>query len=346
MAEAEQQVDVGGPGADAGDRLQLRMHLLRRPMRPAHRDRAGPATSAAATASMVRCLGRDRPDSRMSSSLAARTRSGVSGWNTASTRCQHGLRAGDRELLPDDDLGERRRSRRGAGAAAAGRSGRSRRAIPDRSAARCAMPSSRSAVQVIESSVDVVLLVAGHAGHRCGRSRASVPALMPAPGRASSLSQPVNDHRQWAMTAMPSPAHRHAPVFRFAPSPNGLLHLGHALSALTNQAIGGAAGRAPAAAHRGYRSRCAAARHSSAAIAGGSGLARPALRRARSGGSPSISPITQRASRWLEDKGWSIPASARASRSSRPWRSARQRPGGAGRSIPTVRRSIPGPAAL
>ena len=28
-----------------------------------------------------------------------------------------------------------------------------------------------------------------------------------------------------------------APVFRFAPSPNGLLHLGHALSALTNQAM-------------------------------------------------------------------------------------------------------------
>ncbi|MDO1584122.1 tRNA glutamyl-Q(34) synthetase GluQRS [Rhizobium oryzicola] len=33
---------------------------------------------------------------------------------------------------------------------------------------------------------------------------------------------------------MPAPAHQ-KPVFRFAPSPNGLLHLGHALSALINQ---------------------------------------------------------------------------------------------------------------
>ncbi|GAA4120613.1 tRNA glutamyl-Q(34) synthetase GluQRS [Aminobacter aganoensis] len=33
-----------------------------------------------------------------------------------------------------------------------------------------------------------------------------------------------------------------APVFRFAPSPNGELHLGHALSALTNQRMANAAG--------------------------------------------------------------------------------------------------------
>lgn len=36
-----------------------------------------------------------------------------------------------------------------------------------------------------------------------------------------------SDHRQEAMAKSP-------PVFRFAPSPNGRLHLGHALSALTN----------------------------------------------------------------------------------------------------------------
>ena len=33
-----------------------------------------------------------------------------------------------------------------------------------------------------------------------------------------------------------------APVFRFAPSPNGELHLGHALSALTNQRMANATG--------------------------------------------------------------------------------------------------------
>ena len=32
------------------------------------------------------------------------------------------------------------------------------------------------------------------------------------------------------------------PVFRFAPSPNGRLHLGHALSALTNQRLAAQAG--------------------------------------------------------------------------------------------------------
>lgn len=46
-----------------------------------------------------------------------------------------------------------------------------------------------------------------------------------------------SDHRQEAMAKSP-------PVFRFAPSPNGRLHLGHALSALTNaQLCAGLSGR-------------------------------------------------------------------------------------------------------
>lgn len=46
-----------------------------------------------------------------------------------------------------------------------------------------------------------------------------------------------SDHRQEEMAKSP-------PVFRFAPSPNGRLHLGHALSALTNaQLCAGLAGR-------------------------------------------------------------------------------------------------------
>jgi glutamyl-Q tRNA(Asp) synthetase len=41
---------------------------------------------------------------------------------------------------------------------------------------------------------------------------------------------------------MPETAKKTPPVFRFAPSPNGLLHLGHALSALTNQDMAKSAG--------------------------------------------------------------------------------------------------------
>lgn len=44
------------------------------------------------------------------------------------------------------------------------------------------------------------------------------------------MAQIAPDHRQDGMA--PSP-----PVFRFAPSPNGRLHLGHALSALTNERL-------------------------------------------------------------------------------------------------------------
>ena len=45
------------------------------------------------------------------------------------------------------------------------------------------------------------------------------------------------------------------PTFRFAPSPNGPLHLGHALSALTNADMARAVGGRLAAQDRGYRPR-------------------------------------------------------------------------------------------
>ncbi len=43
------------------------------------------------------------------------------------------------------------------------------------------------------------------------------------------------------------------PTFRFAPSPNGELHLGHAYSALLNAEMAQKGGRQAAAAHRGHR---------------------------------------------------------------------------------------------
>ena len=49
------------------------------------------------------------------------------------------------------------------------------------------------------------------------------------------------------------------PVFRFAPSPNGYLHLGHAFSAMLNFDLARQSRRRLPAAHRGYRShRCRA----------------------------------------------------------------------------------------
>ena len=62
------------------------------------------------------------------------------------------------------------------------------------------------------------------------------------------------------------------PVFRFAPSPNGRLHLGHAYSALINRRLADETGGEIPAADRGHRYRPL---HTGAgtAHAGGSGLA-------------------------------------------------------------------------
>ena len=126
------------------------------------------------------------------------------------------------------------------------------------------------------------------------------------------------------------------PVFRFAPSPNGHLHLGHALSALINFDMAQAAGgrlllRIEDIDAARCRPEYEAAIYEDLAWLGlvGSG---------RCGGSPSISTTTARRLPSSTPWGSSIRASRAAPRSPGWWPSAT--PGAPGRAIPTVRRFI------
>ena len=104
-AEAEHDVDVGGPRADADDAGQGGVHLLLAGVRKAieiqavaagRRERAQRADLAAGKAGAAKLA---RP------SRASRIRR-LNGWQAAAVRAQIALGARDRELLADDDAGQ------------------------------------------------------------------------------------------------------------------------------------------------------------------------------------------------------------------------------------------------
>ena len=122
-------------------------------------------------------------------------------------------------------------------------------------------------------------------------------------------------------------------VFRFAPSPNGYLHLGHALSALTNYEQARAAGgrhllRIEDIDPTRCRPEFEAAIYEDLRWLGITG-------RSRCGGSRSISSNTPRCWRGSSATGWSIPPSRAAPRSPASRQSVRR-----GRTIRTAYRSI------
>ncbi len=126
-----------------------------------------------------------------------------------------------------------------------------------------------------------------------------------------------------------------SPVLRFAPSPNGPLHLGHALSALVGFDMARRLGGPLPRAHRGHRRRAlprGASSPASSRISPGSA----SRGRSRCCASRSTSPSTRRPRNGWRRRGCSIPALPRAPRS---WRRPRAAPLDPGRSA-----ALSGPA--
>ncbi len=127
------------------------------------------------------------------------------------------------------------------------------------------------------------------------------------------------------------------PVFRFAPSPNGHLHLGHALSALLNFDMARAAGgRFLLRMEDIDATRCRP--EFEAAIYRRPRLARPANGSSRCGGSPSISATTARRSNKLEAMRLTFPSFESRAELAHWWPTATS--ASAGRAIPMAFRSI------
>ena len=128
------------------------------------------------------------------------------------------------------------------------------------------------------------------------------------------------------------------PVFRFAPSPNGYLHLGHALSALLNFDMARAAGGRLPAAHRGHRRGALPAGIRGGDLRG----SRLARHRVGAAGAAAIRAF-RRLSRGAGEarSAWACLSELREPRRDRAPGRASATCADAGRAIPTARRFIP-----
>ena len=205
MAGAEEQVDLGGPRADAANGRQLPDRLAgRKPAEPRQVD--PPFDLGRGYRPQRRLLGPRQPD------RPAGIGASVPHRRMPSPDRRHGRRgaARSRRRWPATPSGRRRSGQVPQSRAPRASAGGRRRVRPPRTsresaAQRAASPAAMSAGPAMRRMGDSVSLMP---------SRSSMPRFVP-----QGAMPDILDDR---------------PVFRFAPSPNGLLHLGHALSALVN----------------------------------------------------------------------------------------------------------------
>ena len=226
MAGGKQQIDFRRPRPDAGNGDQPG-HRIRRGSSVHRSSRSSPSATAWATARR-RLLLRPRQAGLAEHLVAGGEQpSAVSGSTSLVEAAEDGARARRRDLLRHDDRGE---------AVEAGLR-QPERNLADPGANGCkpridqANASSPSEISSIEAIRRIAALV------RALRASSNLLMRRFNPAFCRAMSQPV---------------------FRFAPSPNGELHLGHALSALLNSEWAARTRRAFPAADRGHRPRRAA----------------------------------------------------------------------------------------
>lgn len=206
MAEREEKEAFGRPGADARQLHERRDRLARRrPRQRVHIERAGGRRRADRQERAL--LGAGKAGRAHLGIAERQDRGGIVEIGQRRKPAQNRRRAGARHLLPDHRADQPAKTRR--------RDAKRKRARLRRDGVEAWVEREERG----DFAGDV----------RLGSDHRRACSLRPfAPGPGSG--------KHGAMTS------RDPPVFRFAPSPNGELHLGHALSALTNQAMARASG--------------------------------------------------------------------------------------------------------